>query len=471
MDAFKRMFGFGSRKDVSSTSSSPPPRDSRPTYQPPLDDDDDSHVSLLPPWVLDCSRVYSDVPLRRSTWYLVVETPQHGCVGNDEWKQYRQCVEELEGTLPVRASVPYDRNAQRLPQESNGKDLAPEEAGTMLEVVSATVPSPNLPYVLPDWVPPPTPSQSWRPVYPPTLHLQKCGKCQGPIYGKRYDCNNCNGPVPYCICEACERAGKKRHSDCRSNAYFQGYETVVRPEASQLILYRYYSAVVSFPEDYLAFVYAPAHHHYQEQWRNQLKNIFFVGSTREQMGHAQVFSLWAHDLREQPDLLRKSEDSTVLVDTDVRFFRQVGNYTLSFEQQASQLAHAQRVALPLILMWAEPADVRACMAVSRSWYHVLRESNALARAKLQHISYGLADGAVQKHCNGAYGAAWKLLQNHRTYARLVCLRGIKHPDDLYMVIDVNLCLWRRVQACRIPDSEEAVRAQQEFLRANPGYID
>jgi hypothetical protein len=44
-------------------------------------------------------------------------------------------------------------------------------------------------------------------------------------------------------------------------------------------------------------------------------------------------------------------------------------------------------------------------------------------------------------------------------------------QEPYLVLDVNMSLWRRVSVCRVPNAKAALEAQRAFLKNNPGYID
>lgn len=107
---------------------------------------------------------------------------------------------------------------------------------------------------------------------------------------------------------------------------------------------------------------------------------------------------------------------------------------------------------------------------SLGWYQALKESNAVARAKLNHISYGRADQPVRNHYNGAYGAALKSLSQYRLYARLIAMKSSRR-GRMFLLLDVNLGLWRKIQVARVPDTEAALEAQRIFREKNPGYMD
>lgn len=179
-----------------------------------------------------------------------------------------------------------------------------------------------------------------------------------------------------------------------------------------------------------------------------------------------MFPLWAKNLGSLQDSLfmDKKGNFKVLADVDLHFFRKPSTYAMSFQgvRGPGEIA--------LVCMWLDPRDVRACMQVSPAWYLALKESNALARARLQHLSYGFVDKAVRLRFNGAYGAAWKVLQSSRTYARLVAMRSAG-SEDVFLLLDINLCLWRSIKVVCLPKVDEARKARQDFLKDHPGYMD
>lgn len=235
----------------------------------------------------------------------------------------------------------------------------------MMGIESGLVPSPSIPYTPPPHspssfspvAPPPPPKAKQARVHPQGLQLIECGSCRKPIYGPRADCNNCLG-APFSICLACERLGKKKHGNCRANEYFQEYRNVLPTDRSQIIVFRYYSAIVSFPEDYLVCGFAPAFPHYVPAWRDSLQKLYIPCE-----GDAHLFPLWSQDMRVNRTLINGDGSHKVLVDADLHFFRRVNqDYGMTF---AVQGALTTTIVVPLFCMWLDPLDVRSCMAVSR----------------------------------------------------------------------------------------------------------
>lgn len=232
------------------------------------------------------------------------------------------------------------------------------------------------------------------------------------------------------------------------------------PDRCRLVLFRKYSGVISMPKDFITLAWIPA-----APFARKYKN--FVGEhgfSNNGLPTAQtLFTISSENM-----LAPGCSDIEILYENELvlprfEFPKSAG---LSLPDDAKRAPLWLTVALPLALCFASPSDVVSCMRACRALYHSLSKSDALARAKLLHITCGAHEADMRADCKGHWKSAFAKFCDNRKFVRLA--RGLSIDSDEFFVLDVNCVLWRSVQVCRRPDSKAADKAKSDFLDQNPG---
>lgn len=91
--------------------------------------------------------------------------------------------------------------------------------------------------------------------------------------------------------------------------------------------------------------------------------------------------------------------------------------------------------------------MRSCRAL----YHAVAQSDALARAKILHMTLGAHEDEMQRRSGGHWKAALRRFERERKELRLVVGWSAALERRLHIVLDVNCVLWRRMYICLFPD--------------------